>query len=1707
VRAQPGTVPLDVRPIPGMKFEDFVDGFRQKGFGVVQALNEVAHPSAHATGPHWHIVLDDGEGELPANAKILRLGGGGPDTPPSGQPRGWQQAGAGPAPSPAPVAFALAGASPRLTLGQVGGAPLVGRPEQQAEQGGGGRPAALPFAPVVPPPPSMSTDIFKARAGAIASDPDLSPDQRLGALQTLAREGGYEIPEQDLREVAENGLALVELQGGQGGSARLNTLRARPPAAPQPTAPGKGGRQFKPGEKTDPRLAGINGEVRALINKPSPDLGEILGHMKARGVPEDVIARLVPDVRGAIRFRREHGGAAYTGHIKLDNVPDSAPVPEATEQQRVEQFKEEHPNQPQARDEYRRHFRDMTVPERVRDVTTRFAEAAGHHRPGRVGGHAENFSEDVGVAAELTPVLGGAIYIDRGIREAGEGHFAAGALTVALGSLDALGLKGAARAGLVVVDKSAVRQMVQHAGGDVAKASEAIAAHADEVLASGGTVTLHVGERAVPITGRGLTDAEGNAWDAVSLLSQRGSKGRLEIQYPEVAASGSRAAPAGGSPAAAADDAATVVRQSDGAPSALPPGRPVRPDEVAPIPGNRVESAEEAAAIPSRIQSVEAPNEAAELASRRVATGPNPERTVSRRGPVDLSQRVRQLGGLRDDGGELASMGIGNTPRRLDFGSDRGLAKLVNNEGGLSPDEATLKLWEEGWFPNHPERPSPGELFEALKQDSLGRRTFHPDDADEVARFEAAAGERARVERAAEDGSPLADDVGQPIAREDLDTLEPPASAYEDAPRLVGRVGNLNLERVENPEEVTRLVQRVREMVQVDNRALDRVTNEELKALARDLNMTPEKILARRGGRPPDAAEAYATRVIVHQGRQKLAQMARKARGATDEDLARFHNMVEAQVALERQLAGEAAAAGRVVQQFNALVRGSDDTDQAIKAYLRAAGSREHVEDIAEKIIQLSEDPAKVGRFVAGAVRTRKRDMLNELYINSLLSGPQTHIVNMTSNTAVTLWALPEHALTAIIGRAVGTTDRARLGELSGRIVGMIEGARAGFGLAKQAWRTGMPLDGISRVEARNWKAIPNFGKERTVPAPLRGLLGEKTTTVPLGSMIRTPTRALTAMDELAKSINRQSATRGLAYRRAMNGPGTVEEKLQRYVDLVNDPDAPLRKAAQDETLYNTLQTPMLTAHGRAVQNWANEAIGAKLIIPFPRSATNLLKWALARNPVGAPLLKEFRDAVRAGGNARNEAIARLTLGTGVSTMAVMAAMGGHISGAGPSDPKELAALKNSGWAPYSVRVGDEWVSYRRFDPVASLVSIPADFAEVAEWSTGEEADEIAMNIITAFTRNAQSKTWLKGPADFVQALSDPERHMANYVSNTLATIAVPVGVSQAANALDPEMRNAQTLLDKIRARIPGLSRDVDARLNVWGEPIKRSEGLGPDGLTPIYTSRASDSALMKEVARLRLGLSLPQRSLRVGGEMVELTPEQHSYYTQMSGKAAKAYLEDAITGRRYKRMTDLDRADFIKGKLLEFRATARRQLRQMYPELATVRGAQRVRGRVKDGDTFSVDLRLQGADAFEVKQKCQRPDGTCSSCGQGARRYMRQIMDGVDRRGSGGLKVSFTGETTYGRPVANATIDGKDLGEMMIRDGWAVTTPEFLKGDPDRLRRYRAAEAEARQQRRGAHAFRFNTPAEYRHGRRLQCEFDPNGKRVRPVQFPERRR
>ncbi len=118
------------------------------------------------------------------------------------------------------------------------------------------------------------------------------------------------------------------------------------------------------------------------------------------------------------------------------------------------------------------------------------------------------------------------------------------------------------------------------------------------------------------------------------------------------------------------------------------------------------------------------------------------------------------------------------------------------------------------------------------------------------------------------------------------------------------------------------------------------------------------------------------------------------------------------------------------------------------------------------------------------------------------------------------------------------------------------------------------------------------------------------------------------------------------------------------------------------------------------------------------------------------------------------------------------------------------------------------------------------------------------------------------------------------------------------------------------------------------------------------------------------------------------------------------------------------------------------------------------------DGDTLRLAgqrVRLTGLDAVERAQTCA-VDGRDWPCGEAAHAFLAAAVGGTT------TTCTPAGHDRYGRVLATCTAGGRDLGDALVRAGWAVADPG-----------YALALAEARLARRGIWAGRFDDPADWR--------------------------
>jgi endonuclease YncB( thermonuclease family) len=115
--------------------------------------------------------------------------------------------------------------------------------------------------------------------------------------------------------------------------------------------------------------------------------------------------------------------------------------------------------------------------------------------------------------------------------------------------------------------------------------------------------------------------------------------------------------------------------------------------------------------------------------------------------------------------------------------------------------------------------------------------------------------------------------------------------------------------------------------------------------------------------------------------------------------------------------------------------------------------------------------------------------------------------------------------------------------------------------------------------------------------------------------------------------------------------------------------------------------------------------------------------------------------------------------------------------------------------------------------------------------------------------------------------------------------------------------------------------------------------------------------------------------------------------------------------------------------------------------------------------------LRLYGVDAFEAKQTCRDMKGAPWACGAVATARLRELVARPDFD----CHVDHEFIDRHAREFAVCTAGGEDVGAILVREGLA-----FSYG---RGAHYLAAEADAKQQHRGAWAGSFVRPQYFREG------------------------
>jgi len=797
-------------------------------------------------------------------------------------------------------------------------------------------------------------------------------------------------------------------------------------------------------------------------------------------------------------------------------------------------------------------------------------------------------------------------------------------------------------------------------------------------------------------------------------------------------------------------------------------------------------------------------------------------------------------------------------------------------------------------------------------------------DGNEAARAAEAGNDQAAGEVGAGGSNAAAEGAG-PSAQPRTEVPVNPNDTFKAETPLVDKAGNIRLDNLGTAEDVN---QAIRDSATANNDFIDArrgvVTDGQVLELADALGMDAGQLNQRKLGQAFNAEQIMAARKLLIQSATTVRDAMIKAAEGKEADIMAYAEAKSRHRLIQEQVAGITAEAGRALRAFRKL-EGQPEAAQ-LDAFLKDATGKTlfQLQREAQLGMQL-ETPAQVSKFVNDTAKPTWKEMVVEAWISALLSGPKTHVANIMGNTISGLWRPIETATSAAIGKArnlvTGSQDRVHFGEAAAELFGMVHGSKEGVVAAWKAFKTEEPqLTAARQVEQGHPKALPSatlnvLGKEIEIG----------------GKQARIPLRLLGAEDEFFKAVAFRGDINRQAYAIAAKEGLPAEQFHARVAELSMTPTEEMITHAKAAAEYQTFQTP-LGKVGRSVQNFANSHLLAKFVVPFVRTPLNLLKYAGERSPLGV-FSQEVRDNLsgKNGGVARDTQIARITLGTMVGVAAYEMASQGLITGGGPADKGKKSIMQADGWQEYSVKIGDMYYRYSRLDPFSIILGIAADAYEInkAAGADHPEKEKLASLVFAAVTKNVLNRASLQGMSDVIQATSDPERYGKGYLKNMAGTL-IPAISSQTAQTLDPVVRETRSVLDRLKSRIPGQSQDLMPKRDVWGEPVVREGGLGPDIASPIAESRLKNDPVNKALIGANYFPGKLDRKIRG----VDLTDQQYDDYSRVAGRTAKMRLDMIVKMPGFEQMPEVTRKELMTNAVTSSREMARSLIMMQNPEI-----------------------------------------------------------------------------------------------------------------------------------------------------------------------------
>lgn len=439
------------------------------------------------------------------------------------------------------------------------------------------------------------------------------------------------------------------------------------------------------------------------------------------------------------------------------------------------------------------------------------------------------------------------------------------------------------------------------------------------------------------------------------------------------------------------------------------------------------------------------------------------------------------------------------------------------------------------------------------------------------------------------------------------------------------------------------------------------------------------------------------------------------------------------------------------------------------------------------------------------------------------------------------------------------------------------------------------------------------------------GLLHYDIATKPLpgkvGQIVELPFRWLRAQDAFFRTFGERAKANELAVARALKEGWKPEtrEFNQAVSDYTKKPQAGLTAeqaakvteaidTAGREYVLGEVLGPRMAGFSHAV-----EGSPAKLVIPFIRFPTNALSWSMQHIPGLNFMSSRWRADFAAGGAQQARAIARVSVGTGLTMFAFSLAEQGILTGSGLFDQEMRGTKQGAKWQANSFFIDGQYYSLERLEPISKVLITAANIHEMlnAKGLDDNDKKKLGAMAVLLFANTTISTSYMSGLANAMKASLEPNRHLEGFLEGYAMSL-VPKIVGQTVAAFDPYKREVDGVVDAIQSQLPFFRQQLPPMRDVWGGEVPNEKLFG---VLPVQTVKGETDKVKTEAVRLQIALADAPRwteekgPFKTNQKQTKMEPEQRDIWRQESGKFAMEFLSPLVNSQAWDSLPDAAQA------------------------------------------------------------------------------------------------------------------------------------------------------------------------------------------------------